>query len=162
MPGHSYGHLSVWDPRSETLIIADATLYNAVLFKNGKPAFPPTYRYVDTYVGSMNRIREMRPKMLLTSHYPTYTGTGIDEFLGESRAYVDRVDQALADALKGADGARTLKQLIEVLGPTLGEWPGAASAYLCFPLVGHLERLVQYGTIETERRDGLLAYRWRD
>ncbi len=47
-PGHSRGHLSVYDPRSRTLIICDAALYNAVLTSDGAPAFPPTYRYVDT------------------------------------------------------------------------------------------------------------------
>jgi glyoxylase-like metal-dependent hydrolase (beta-lactamase superfamily II) len=160
-PGHTYGHLTVHDPASNTLIITDTTLYNAVLRADGTPAFPPTYRYVDTYLASMQRITGQGASTLLTSHYPVYTGAGINEFLAESRAYVERVDQALIQEVQAADGPRTLRQLIDVLGPKLGEWPTEASAYLCFPLTGHLERLVQYGRVETRRQDKLLTYRWR-
>lgn len=157
-PGHSRGHLSVYDARSQTLIICDATLGNAVLFKNGNPAFPPTYRYVDTYVATMNRFRGMAVKTLLTSHYPIYTGAGVAEFLAESRAYVDRVDQALLTAIAGAATPPTMRELCTTLGPQLGEWPDAASIYLVNPFQGHLERLVQYGVVTTERRDGLMTY----
>ena len=150
--------MSVYDARSQTLIICDATLGNAVLFKNGKPAFPPTYRYVDTYVDTMNRFRGMAVKTLLTSHYPIYTGAGVAEFLAASRAYVDRVDQALLTAIAGAATPPTMRDLCTTLGPQLGEWPDAASIYLVNPFQGHLERLVQYGVVTTGRRDGLLTY----
>lgn len=157
-PGHSRGHLSVYDARSQSLIICDATLGSAVLRKDGKPAFPPTYRYVDSYVASMNRFRGMPVKTLLTSHYPVYTGLGVAEFLTESRAYVDRVDRALVDELTAAGAPRTMRELCTNLGPKLGEWPDAASIFLVYPLQGHLERLVQYGLVVTGRRDGLLTY----
>ena len=157
-PGHSRGHLSIYDPRNNNLIICDATLWNAVLRKNGTPAFPPTYRYVETYVASMNRFRAMRVVQLLTSHYPLYRGAGVAEFLAESRAYVDRVDQALLDELGGTAIPLTMRELCTVLGPKLGEWPAEASIYLVNPFQGHLERLVQYGTVRTGRRDGLMTY----
>jgi glyoxylase-like metal-dependent hydrolase (beta-lactamase superfamily II) len=157
-PGHSRGHLTIHDPRSQTLIICDATLWNAVLRKDGKPAFPPTYRHVDTYVATMNRFAGMKPKMILTSHYPVYTGAGIDEFLAESRAYVDRVDQALLQAIGHAATPPTMRELTEQLGPVLGEWPRAADVYLVNPFQGHLERLVQYGLVTTGRRDELMTY----
>jgi glyoxylase-like metal-dependent hydrolase (beta-lactamase superfamily II) len=157
-PGHSRGHLTIWDARSATLIICDATLYNAVLFKNGKSAFPPTYRYVDSYVASMNRLAAIPAQTMLTSHYPVYRGVQIAEFMAESRAYVDRVDQTLLHAL--ADGEpRTMRELIDQTNRSLGEWPEAAGIYLCHPFAGHLERLVQYGVLATGRRDGLLTYR---
>jgi glyoxylase-like metal-dependent hydrolase (beta-lactamase superfamily II) len=159
-PGHSRGHLTIWDPRSQTLIICDATLYNAVLFKNGKPAFPPTYRYVETYVATMNRFAGMPAQLMLTSHYPLYRGPQIAEFIAESRAYVDRVDATILGAL--ADGEpRTMRELIDQTNASLGEWPEAAGIYLCNPFAGHLERFVQYGVLETGRRDGLITYRRR-
>ncbi|NKB70185.1 MAG: MBL fold metallo-hydrolase [Candidatus Latescibacteria bacterium] len=157
-PGHSYGHLSIHDPRHRCLIIADATLYNAVLKADGGPAFPPTYRYVDTYLASMDRFAGMDFDTLLTSHYPVYIKAAIGEFFGESRVFVDRLDQALIAALEAADGPRTMRELIDVLGPQVGRWPAEASTYLCFPLLGHLERQVQYGRLVTGRRDGLLTY----
>ena len=161
-PGHSRGHVSVYDARSHTLIICDATLYHAVLRADGAPAFPPTYRYVDSYVASMNMFRSMQPATLLTSHYPVYRDAGVDEFLAASRAYVDRVDGALRQELAGAGASRTLRELIDALAPRLGEWPAAANPYLAFPLAGHLERLVQFGLVDQGRRDGLLTYRWKE
>ncbi|MBI2942236.1 MAG: MBL fold metallo-hydrolase [Chloroflexi bacterium] len=160
-PGHSRGHLSVHDPRSRSTIIADAILWNAVLTRDGAPAFPPTYRYVDTYLASLHRLQGMPIDTLLTSHYPVYRGAAVAEFLGESRVFADRVDGALRDELRGARTTRTTRELIETLSPRLGGWPAAAASALAFPLVGHLERLLQHGLVETERHDGLIAWRWR-
>lgn len=156
--GHTYGHITLYDPRGNNLIIADATLYNAVLTATGQPAFPPTYRYVDTYLASLQRIEAAQPNWLLTSHYPPYQGTAAVEFLAESRAFVERTDEALLNALKKE---HTLKELCQDLGPKLGSWPAAANPYLSFPLMGHLESMVQRGQIELGTRDGLKTFSLR-
>ncbi len=159
-PGHTYGHVSLYDRSSNTLVIADAALHNAVPTAEGAPAFPPTYRYIDTYVGSIGRLTAQGATALLTSHYAVCRGGQVAEFLGESRAYVNRVDQALIAMLQ--DGERhSLRSLCEALGPILGEWPREASAYLCFPLMGHLERLVNHGRVEVGKKDGSVSYRWK-
>jgi glyoxylase-like metal-dependent hydrolase (beta-lactamase superfamily II) len=158
--GHSWGHLAVYDPRSRTAVIADATLWNAVLTKEGEPAFPPTYRYVDTYLASLQRFQGMAIDILLTSHYPINQGPAVAEFLAESRAFSERVDEALRQELKSAATPRTTRELIASLSPRLGRWPDSASQFLVFPLIGHLERLQQYGLISAERRDGVIAWRW--
>ena len=158
-PGHSRGHLSVYDARSRTLIICDAALYNAVMTSDGAPAFPPTYRYVDTYVSSMARFGGMEVETLLTGHYPAYRGQEVAEFLGESRAFVDRVDEILMKELKSGSPERTMKEIIAATSSTLGEWPDSASQALAFPLLGHLERMERRGLIEKARRGDLAAYR---
>jgi glyoxylase-like metal-dependent hydrolase (beta-lactamase superfamily II) len=158
-PGHSRGHLSVYDARSRTAIICDATLYNAVLTSAGAPAFPPTYRYVDTYVSSMARFGGLEIEILLSGHYPTYRGQEVAEFLGESRAFVDRVDEVLMRELKPGGSDRTMKEIIAATSSVLGAWPEAASQALAFPLLGHLERLERRRLIEKVRRGDLAAYR---
>ena len=158
-PGHSRGHLSVYDPRSRSAVIADAALWNAVLTKAGDPAFPPTYRYVDTYIATIHRLQGMPIDTLLTSHYPIARGGGVAEFLGESRAYVDRVDDALRQELARSGDAMTMRELTTALGPRLGMWPDAAGVYLVHPLQGHLERLLGRGAVTADRRDGLVAWR---
>jgi glyoxylase-like metal-dependent hydrolase (beta-lactamase superfamily II) len=159
-PGHSRGHLTVYDPRSRTAVITDATLWNAVLTKTGEPAFPPTYRYVDTYLATLHRFQGMMIDTLLTSHYPIYRGAEVAEFLGESRAFADRFDEAVREELQSTSGPRTTKELIAALSPRLGRWPDSASPALAYPLIGHLERLQQYGLVRTVRRDGLIAWAW--
>ncbi len=145
-PGHSHGSVSVWDPRGGSLSIGDAVLGTAVPLADGRPAFPPTYRYVEDYVGTIERLQHMPIEALLTSHYGTYEGPAAGAFLAETLAYVDRVDAVLKDAL-AADPGATLADLVLRLGSVLGDWPEAASQLLCYPLLGHLERLERQGVV---------------
>lgn len=159
-PGHSWGHLSVHDPRSRSVIIADTALWNTVPTADGRPAFPPTYRYVDAYLASIHRLQGMSIDTLLTSHYPIYTGPAVDEFLAESRAFTDRLEAALRDELMNVEGAVTLRKLISSLNQRLGAWPDGAEMSLASPLQGHLERLIQHGLAVADRREGWVAWRW--
>jgi glyoxylase-like metal-dependent hydrolase (beta-lactamase superfamily II) len=159
-PGHSRGHVSVYDPRSRTAVVGDAVLGNAVLLADGSPAFPPTYRYVDTYLATVQWLQAIGPARLLTAHYPVCTGADVAEFLGETRAFVDRADAALREELAAATEPVTMKALTERLGPRLGQWPAEAHQFLSQPLLGHLERLERFGFVHRSRADGRTAYVW--
>ena len=161
-PGHTRGHLTVYEPRSHTALVADAVLWNSILTKDGQPAFPPTYRYVDTYLASIQMLQSLPIDTLLTGHYPVCQGETVAEFLGESRAYVDRVDRVLAELLRSKKESYTLRELIAALKTNLGNWPDGAEILLDFPLAGHLERLVQYRKVKIGRRDKLLTYTWAE
>lgn len=162
-PGHSWGSVSVYDPRSSALIVGDAVLWNAVLTADGQPAFPPTYRYVDTYLSTIHAFQAMSADTLLTSHYAVQEGPGVAEFLAESRAFVDRTDHAVQTALSNAGQPTSLRELADSLSAQLGSWPDAAASALFFPLSGHLERLVAHRQVETMRPDdgGPVRFRWR-
>lgn len=159
--GHSWGHISLYDPTSKIAIIADAVLYNSVLTAEGKPAFPPTYRYLDTYTATIQRLQGMTIDTLLTSHYPAYHGSDVAEFLGESLAYTDRVDKALAEVLAAAGKPLTLKEIIAQIHTKIGNWPPGAEMFLNFPLTGHLEQMEMYKKITLGRRDGIITYQWK-
>ena len=157
-PGHSRGHLTLYDPRSRSAVIADTALWHGLITRTGAPAFPPTYRYVDGYLASIQRLQALPIETLLTSHYPLYSGSAIAAFLSESRAFVARVEEAIRTTLQGSARGFTMRELIAHLGPQLGEWPDATN--LVYPLHGHLERLVQYQLVTTAQRDGVTAYSW--
>ena len=162
-PGHSRGHMSLYDARSQSMLIMDAILWNAVLTNTGAPAFPPTYRYVDTYLASIQRIAAYPLERMATSHYPLSEGAGaIAEFCGESAAFVERVETALRQLLKQTQAAMTMPEIIADLSPKLGKWPSEAGDYLIWPLSGHIERLQLYDRVETGRRDGLMTVRWKE
>jgi glyoxylase-like metal-dependent hydrolase (beta-lactamase superfamily II) len=149
LPGHTYGHLAVYDPRSRVLAVADAVLGDMVPHADGRPAFPPTYRYVDSYLATISRCEALRPELLLTAHYPTMRRDGAAEFLARSRGFVDKVDAVVADELDaaGATGLR-LQELLARANPRLGSWPSEGTeGALAFPVVGHLERLLSLGRI---------------
>ncbi len=160
-PGHSRGHVSVYDPRSRTMIILDAVLWNAVLTESGSPAFPPTYRYVDSYLATIQRLQGYDLEILATSHYSLYCGQGpIAEFLSGSAAFVDCVETVLRDEIKRDQTPKTMPEIIQVISPKLGKWPDAAGGALTWPLTGHFERRADHGLIELGRRDGLVTAQW--
>ena len=158
--GHSLGHISIYDPNSKTAIIADAALQNSVRTAEGKPAFPPTYRFLDTYQATIQRFQGIQIDTLLTSHYPAYQGDDVAEFLGESLSYTHRVDAALEATLSGAGKALTLKEIIADIHAGIGDWPEGAEMFLNFPLTGHLEQMELARKVRLGKRDGIVTYEW--
>lgn len=157
-PGHSKGHLSLWDEERSALLIADATLGNTVPTADGAPAFPPTYRDTDPYLATLRRFRELDPELLLTAHYPIYEGTAVGAFLDLSEHYTELLDRALAGALDDGSAHTTL-ELISRIAPTMGPWPPSAADYLIFPVTGNLERMQRRGTVVVGDRDGRRTWR---
>jgi glyoxylase-like metal-dependent hydrolase (beta-lactamase superfamily II) len=149
LPGHSYGHLGVYDPRSGTLAVSDAVLGDAVRNADGRPAFPPTYRYVDSYLATISRCEALRPELLLTGHYPTMKAAAACEFFALSRGFVEKVDEVVLDEIDAAgDRGLTLQELLVRANPRLGDWPAQGTEVaLAFPVVGHLERLLAHGRV---------------
>lgn len=143
VPGHTRGHLAALASASGCLAVADAVLGRAVPRADGTPAFPPTYRYLTSYLRTVDTIAALHPTQLLTAHYGTFTGSEIDRFLGETRAFVDELSVTLVAALAAAGPAgTTLRELVRAIGPTLDCWrPDVPDTALAAPLVGHLEVL---------------------
>jgi hypothetical protein len=143
------------------MIILDSILSNGVLTRDGAPAAPPTYRYVDAYLASIRHVQSYEVDILATSHYPLYQDkSSIAEFLSESTRFVECLDSALREELQRARAPRTMKDIIPAIRQRLGAWSDAASEYLTWPLTGHFERLVSLGLAEVGRRDGLMTLKW--
>src|SRR5690625_1613671 len=98
-PGHSPGHLALWDSTNEALLISDAVLGETVPFADGRPAFPPTYRDTIAYADTTDRLGQYPAELLLTAHYPVYRGPAVAEFLATSLAYTERVDAVIESVL---------------------------------------------------------------
>lgn len=161
VPGHSPGHVAVYDPANRALLIGDATLGETVPFADGSAAFPPTYRDTEPYLESIERFRSLEPELLLTAHYPVYEGAEVQTFLDRSAAYVTEVDAVLRDLLQTQDHPRTTLDLVRAAGARLGPWSASALDYAIFPVTGNLERLRDLGLVNEQRReDGLRTWRW--
>jgi glyoxylase-like metal-dependent hydrolase (beta-lactamase superfamily II) len=146
-PGHSDGHLALWDERNSALLIGDATLGDTVLTASGLAAFPPTYRDTDPYLASIATFRELDPALLLTAHYPVYEGPAVAEFLDLSEHYVARLDAAIEAALRTAGAPLTSLELISRIAGEVGDWSPSAAEYLIFPVTGNLERMHERGLL---------------
>jgi glyoxylase-like metal-dependent hydrolase (beta-lactamase superfamily II) len=159
VPGHSPGHLALWDAANRALLISDAVLGETVPTADGRPAFPPTYRDTFAYVDSIRRLRALDADLLLTAHYPVYEGAAVAGFLDDSLAYTERVDRVIEEVLASGEEHTSL-DLIRRAAADLGPWPAAAADYLIFPMTGNLERLVAQGQVVEGERDGIRTWRW--
>jgi glyoxylase-like metal-dependent hydrolase (beta-lactamase superfamily II) len=119
LPGHSPGHLGLWEPRSRTAIVQDAVLARGLLDTEGNVIHPPPAMLVSEYERSARLLKELRPERLLTAHYDVIEGADVDRFLDDTIDFVRRtrtvVDQALAERPE-----LTLAELLERADPELG------------------------------------------
>ena len=158
-PGHTRGHLSLWDARSGTVIVADAVLSDGLYTAAGQIAFPPTYRFVTDYLETVRTLGALGAATLLTSHYAVQRGADVAQFLDSTAAFVSRADAELQNLLQHSK-ALSLSEIIAALHGALGAWPKAADSFLAYPLLGHLEQLLEAGFIRCERRGQTMTYRW--
>jgi glyoxylase-like metal-dependent hydrolase (beta-lactamase superfamily II) len=148
-PGHSRGHLAIFDPRSGTMLTGDAVQGSVYLDKDGAPALCPTYLQVNSYLKTIDYLESLPIKLLAGCHWPLKREGEVREFLEESREFVERADELILARLACCPHGASLRELIDSVGPELGSWPAAANLELVYALAGHLERLVCAGKITT-------------
>lgn len=143
-PGHTAGHLIVFEPSSRTAVITDALLGKGVLDAEGRVLFPPPYRLTAAYLDSIALVERLAPEYLLTSHFPLMEGEEVTSFLRDSREFVERVDGAIVDTLRD-NKARTLRELLEEVNSRIVEWGPEGKTDLVYSLMGGLEYLESMG-----------------
>lgn len=111
LPGHSPGHVGVWEPRSRTAVVMDAVLAGGLLDTEGRVIHPPPIVDIAGYESSVRLLQALDPARLLTGHYAVIEGDEVGRFLDESLSFVERArafvaaspDVPLAELLAGAD-----------------------------------------------------------
>jgi glyoxylase-like metal-dependent hydrolase (beta-lactamase superfamily II) len=146
LPGHSPGHLGLWEPTSRTAIITDAALGRGLYDMAGDVISPPPYFDVAAYEGSVRLLKSLAPQRLLTAHYEVMEGDEVTRFLEESANFVDRTRLAVAEALAN-HGELTLRGLLETSNRELGPFT-AMQNELAGTLRAHAQELVASGRAE--------------
>lgn len=111
LPGHSPGHLGLWEPESRTAIVQDAVMASGLLDTEGQVIHPPPIVDVAGYERSVRLLQGLRPARLLTAHYDVIEGADVERFLGESLRFVEAARTVVRDALDG-DSELSLKHLL--------------------------------------------------
>ena len=146
LPGHSAGHIGLWDPASRSAIITDAALGTGLLNNEGQVIHPPPYMLLYEYEATVRRLQQLAPERLLTAHYAVMEGAQVDRFLGESLAFVARTRSAIEEAI-AASHEVTIAGLLASLNPVLGPFTSMANE-LGGPIRSHIQELVASGRIE--------------
>ena len=121
LPGHTPGHLGVWDERSGTAIIIDAALESGIYDREGNRLIPPRYYDVRDYRDTIGRLRALAPRLLLTAHYPPMDEADAQAFLDRCLRFTEDVDALVREAV--AAGETNLWELTQRANERLGPYP---------------------------------------
>jgi glyoxylase-like metal-dependent hydrolase (beta-lactamase superfamily II) len=119
LPGHSAGHLGVWEPHSRTAIVLDAVMALGLLDTDGNVIHPPPVPHVTEYEQSVRLLQSLEPARLLTAHYAVMEGDEVGSFLAESLAFIESTRAAVSRAL-AEEPEITLAALLARTDPELG------------------------------------------
>jgi glyoxylase-like metal-dependent hydrolase (beta-lactamase superfamily II) len=155
LPGHSHGHLGLWNPERRILIGGDAIQGRGYDDVHGQPALCPTYLHVQPYLATIAFIEALGPDCYIGCHWPVMdSARAVLDFCRESRSFVELAESLVLEAIRESKGAGiTLTELCKRTGPLLGGWPSAAHHELCYAICGHLEDLLLRGLVRTVHTD---------
>jgi glyoxylase-like metal-dependent hydrolase (beta-lactamase superfamily II) len=121
LPGHTPGHVGLWDPRSGAAIIIDAALADGVCDRAGHRLIPPRYYSAADYEATIRRLHALDPALLLTAHYPVMQRDDAREFLDRSLAFVRAVRDAVRQGVNA--GTTELWPLTQAVDAAVGPFP---------------------------------------
>jgi len=121
LPGHTLGHIGLWDSRARVAIVIDAALSDGIYDRVGNKLIPPRYYDAEAYRQTIRRIRALEPELLLTAHYDPMPRSDAREFCDRSLAYVDAVEAIVRR--ERAAGETGLRRLTERVNEQLGPFP---------------------------------------
>jgi glyoxylase-like metal-dependent hydrolase (beta-lactamase superfamily II) len=119
LPGHTPGHLGIWDPKNGAAIIIDAALETGIYDREGNPLIPPRYFDVRQYQGTIRKLLALRPEHLLTAHYPPMQGPEVLDFLDRSLDFTEQLNRVVSEGLRSGttDLWGLTKHAVAQLGP---------------------------------------------
>jgi glyoxylase-like metal-dependent hydrolase (beta-lactamase superfamily II) len=121
LPGHTPGHIGLWDRRSGSALVIDAILDRGIRDRSGSLLIPPRIYDTVAYLATIARVEALAPARLLTAHFDVMEGDAIAAFLARSRAHDDGVAEAVRDGLAAGDSE--LWALTERADRRLGPYP---------------------------------------
>jgi glyoxylase-like metal-dependent hydrolase (beta-lactamase superfamily II) len=160
-PGHTRGHLAVFDEKSRVVFLGDAILGAGVPDLSGSLVMPPHYFEVDWYLRSIAEIHALAPKALLATHYEPILGEKqVEDFLDESVRFVEDCKEMfihIFDSTKSPLDASTIKkQIREMVGI-----PDAENQYNLL-VRAHLNDLMKQNRIAKIVDDGKITWQMND
>jgi glyoxylase-like metal-dependent hydrolase (beta-lactamase superfamily II) len=136
LPGHSLGHLGLFEPAGRTAIVSDAVMGYGFNDRRGGRAGPPPYVDLDAYRATIERIRDLGAARLGTAHFPLMEGEEIGDFLDLRRRFTDDLERAIEET---GGSAMPMPELLATAAAELGGYP-EMEVELARSIGAHLER----------------------
>ncbi|MGH9353449.1 MAG: MBL fold metallo-hydrolase [Terriglobia bacterium] len=147
VPGHSRGHLALYDARQKAAFVGDAIHGRGCPKAAGGMAIPVTYYQVDVYLSTLRYFENLPVDVVYSGHWPVMRGEEFHDFLAESRQTVELFDRVILSSLAKHAAGLALREIIGAIASAVGEWPEENWNLAMFPAKGHLDRLQALGKI---------------
>jgi glyoxylase-like metal-dependent hydrolase (beta-lactamase superfamily II) len=121
LPGHTPGHLGIWDAKNEAAIIIDAALETGIYDRGGNRLLPPRYFDAAAYQNTVRTLRSLRPGYLLTAHYLPMRDENAIDFLDRSLDFTIQMNGLVGEGLN--NGVTDLWELTKYADAQLGPYP---------------------------------------
>ena len=159
VPGHSPGHLALYDAKHRAAFVSDAIHGRGCPNADGNIGIPVTYYFVDAYLSTLQHLERLEIDVLYSGHWPIMRGEEIKDFIAESRRTVELLDKVILRSLTKHPAGLSLKELMDAVAEAVGEWPKETCFLAAFPVKGHLDRLEQQNKVHMVR--GTHFPRWQ-
>jgi glyoxylase-like metal-dependent hydrolase (beta-lactamase superfamily II) len=155
LPGHSRGHIGLWEAQGGVLLLSDALLGSGQRV-GGRVVAIPSYLDVDAYLASIRTVRALAPTLTCPAHYPVMDAAETLAFCDESERFVQHLDTAIRDRL--ADGEpHTLQQITASVVPIVA--PDAEPSVVAgLSVQAHLDAFERHGLASWTVRDRQRAW----
>lgn len=153
VPGHSRGHLALYDRKHSAVFAGDAIHGRGCPKAEGGMGIPVTYYYVDVYLSTLRYFECLPIDHFYSGHWPAMEGEEISDFISQSRQTVEFLDRAILSSLSRQSRGLTLKKLIDCVSNAVGEWPKEGWEIAMFTVKGHMDRLEEQHKVRRIRGD---------
>ena len=151
-PGHSLGHLVLWNASDGLLLLSDAVLGLGPPGYDGHPSMPPTHQFIADYLATIERLRKLPVRLALPAHWDFMDGAAFTQFLDESTNCVHRALETIRSACdQQAQTPASLLHLLNTSERTQRTWDDEENVHYFYALSGYLDYLTANGAL---RRDG--------
>lgn len=153
-PGHTRGHLILYDPDYDLVIGADGFFGRGLFDVDGQYLQPPPYYHYPEYENTIQLVASLDPDVLSFTHYEVLEGGEIEEFVGESLDFADEMETLALELSE--DGPVTLQAAVDETVRRRGDF--GLNLDLAAPLTAHFGDLVDRGLIERTETGGVPAW----
>lgn len=158
-PGHSPGHIVLWDAARRWALIGDAALDWGVPNDAGELIAPPPYYDADAYEKTVRMLREQKAERVFTSHYGILDGAQAERLYRNSLESIEVLESATMAALARSPEGVALAQLCLGVGREARHWQEGLWPALADPISAHLKRQIARGIVQRFTKDGAGFYR---
>jgi glyoxylase-like metal-dependent hydrolase (beta-lactamase superfamily II) len=139
VPGHSPGHIALWDAGSGTLLLGDAVLGLGIPDIDRGVSMPPTHQFIGDYLETITQLELLPVKLALTGHWLPLNTFQFQQILADSRFCVER-DLAFVRA-ELIEGPKRFDILMAKLNQKFRTWPVDQDEHYSYALAGYIHYL---------------------